>query len=257
VRYSVRAFLARPDAPNRIHDPEYARSVGFRGGLIPGVDVWGYMSRLPVERWGVDWLERGSGFCRFLRPVVEGDEVVVSWPSGLEARVDDEVCAVGEAALPDAAPEAVDLDAFPARPLPAAPPAASPAAFEAADEILGTVRQVVDEGTARVQLDEVLERLPVYEEQRLVHPAHLLRFANSALSENFSLGPWMHVSSRIAHLGLVRWGAAVEARPRLVRHWEHKGHRFVELDVLILGDGRPAARIDHTSIYEPAFLRGD
>ncbi|HEX6548455.1 MAG TPA: hypothetical protein VF134_06920, partial [Candidatus Dormibacteraeota bacterium] len=92
MTYRVRAYLARPDAPNRIHDPAFARSHGFRGGLVPGVDVWAYMTRLPVERWGAAWLECGTGFCRFLKPVVADDEVAVSGSDQLEARVGDEVC---------------------------------------------------------------------------------------------------------------------------------------------------------------------
>ena len=45
------------------------------------------------------------------------------------------------------------------------------------------------------------------------------------------------------------------AAARIVtEEWEHKGHRFVRLDVLHTADGRPVARTDHTAIYRP---RGD
>jgi hypothetical protein len=38
----------------------------------------------------------------------------------------------------------------------------------------------------------------------------------------------------------------------VTREWEHKGHRFVELDVGLLADGeRPVAQMIHTAIYRP------
>jgi hypothetical protein len=46
-------------------------------------------------------------------------------------------------------------------------------------------------------------------------------------------------------------GEEVSARALVTDEWEHKGHRFVRLDVLHLADGRPVARTDHTAIYQP------
>ena len=71
---------------------------GFGGGLVPGVDVYAYMTHLPVERWGRAWLERGTAECRFYKPVYDGDIATVT-ASEAEARLDirlecrGEVCA--------------------------------------------------------------------------------------------------------------------------------------------------------------------
>jgi hypothetical protein len=46
-------------------------------------------------------------------------------------------------------------------------------------------------------------------------------------------------------------GAVVDARATVTREWEHKGHRFVALDVGLFADGALAARVAHTAIYEP------
>jgi hypothetical protein len=53
------------------------------------------------------------------------------------------------------------------------------------------------------------------------------------------------------HHGLVRDGQVVQTRALVSREWEHKGHRFVELDVAVLADGEVAHRITHTAIYQP------
>ena len=50
--YPVEAFNASKESENKIHDDAVARRFGFRGGLVPGVDVYAYMTHLPVQRWG-------------------------------------------------------------------------------------------------------------------------------------------------------------------------------------------------------------
>ena len=105
---------------------------------------------------------------------------------------------------------------------------------------------------AGAYLADVREDLPLYEDARVAHPGWLLRDANHVLGSNVRLGPWIHVESRVRHLSLVRDGDAVEARAVVTREWEHKGHRFVELDVGLLADGeRPVAHVIHTAIYRP------
>ncbi len=65
------------------------------------------------------------------------------------------------------------------------------------------------------------------------------------------MGPWIHVGSDTQHLDIVRDGDEVSARAQVVQEWERKGHRFVELDVLLLADDRPIARVRHTAIHTP------
>jgi hypothetical protein len=44
--YRVKAFNASKESENKIHDDAVARQFGFRGGLVPGVDVYAYMTHL-------------------------------------------------------------------------------------------------------------------------------------------------------------------------------------------------------------------
>ena len=53
------------------------------------------------------------------------------------------------------------------------------------------------------------------------------------------------------HHDVVRDGEEVTARGLVTKEWDHKGHRFVELDVLHLANLRPVARTTHTAIYRP------
>jgi len=44
----------------------------------------------------------------------------------------------------------------------------------------------------------------------------------------------------------------LSVRARVTGNYQHKGHRFVEIDVLVLTDpATPVARIAHTAIYRP------
>src|SRR5262245_6251613 len=103
--YRVAAFNASKESDNKIHDDAVARQFGFRGGLVPGVDVYAYMTHLPVQRWGRAWLERGTAECRLLKPGDDGDTAIVTGTesgAGLDLRIAShgEVCVTGRAGLP-------------------------------------------------------------------------------------------------------------------------------------------------------------
>src|SRR3954471_54282 len=103
--YRIKAYNTAHDSENKIHDDATARRFGFGGGLVPGVDVYGYISHMPVMRWGRAWLERGTAECRFLKPVYDGETATViagEDAAGLEIIVEShgERIATGRAALP-------------------------------------------------------------------------------------------------------------------------------------------------------------
>ena len=70
--YEVNAFNTAASSDNKIYDDTVARQFGFRGALVPGVEVYAYMAHMPVARWGRAWLENGQMDCRFLKPVYDG-----------------------------------------------------------------------------------------------------------------------------------------------------------------------------------------
>jgi len=97
----------------------------------------------------------------------------------------------------------------------------------------------------------VRESDPLYAQEGIAHPGVVLRTCNWALSHNVVLGPWMHVGSTVQNIGLARVGDELTARARVSANYERKGHRFVELDALVLASGRPVAHIAHVAIYRP------
>jgi acyl dehydratase len=255
-RHELEAFNTATESENRIHDDEVARKFGFAGGLVPGVDVYAYLTIPAAERWGADWVERGTMTGRFQQPVYDGQRITVVGEDGdgaIEIRVENpagEVCATGRATLPDAPLPAPDVGAFPEWPLPDPKPRASREAFENAPT-LGSLDATFVADKTLGYLADIRDPLAVYRDQRIAHPAWLLRWANWILAANVALGPWIHVASDIRHHALVHDGADVSVRGRVAELFERKGHRFVELDVLWVADGGPVASGRHTAIYEP------
>jgi len=250
--YSVAAYNTAKSSENKIHDDTVARRFGFRGGLVPGVDVYAYMAHLPVQRWGREWLEHGTADCRFKKPVYEGNTAVIAGePSGagmaLQVTSQGELCATGTAALLASVPP----DGF----ISASPPEVRPPADEislAVDTWLGTRPLLVTPEFAAEYLQNVRETDARYVGEGLAHPGMILRVCNWALSHNVVLGPWIHVGSGIENFAAARVGDELAARARVVANYERKGHSFVELDVLVLANGRtPIARVAHTAIYRP------
>jgi hypothetical protein len=65
----------------------------------------------------------------------------------------------------------------------------------------------------------------------------------------------MHVGSKVQNLGLAHVGDTLNARARVTQNYLHKGHKFVEIDALVLANGdKPLARVTHTAIYLPRQL---
>src|SRR5262249_42797453 len=105
--YRVEAYNTAHFSENKIHDDEVARRYGFSGGLVPGVDVYAYMTHAALARWGRAWLERGRAECRFLKPVYEGETATITaaeQDGGLAITVESrgEQCASGAAFMTDA-----------------------------------------------------------------------------------------------------------------------------------------------------------
>jgi hypothetical protein len=262
--YEVGAHNTSRDSDNKIHDDTVARRYGFAGGLVPGVDLYAYMTHVPAEHWGLDWLSRGSMEARFTSPVYEGDvvRVVPSSPRRvngtttitLELRnASDLCCAAGEARLPDEAPEPPDLRRWPVvEQASAADLAAVTPELLAPGTAFGLDLHGVRAASAGGYLADIREQLPLYDEQGVAHPGWLLRDANFVLSRNVRLGPWIHVSSATQHHGVAHDGDRVGTRAIVTKEWERKGHRFVELDVLLHTDAeRVLARVTHIAIYRP------
>jgi acyl dehydratase len=247
--YRVRARNTATDSENRIHDDRTAEEYGFRGGLVTGVTIYGYLTAPIVDRFGADWLARGGIRVSFLHPVYAGEDVVVELAGDrVDARgPDGTVCAAGEIFWHETEPPPAAL--YPEAPLPPERPPASSESL-APGRTLGSLRNQL-----RLPDDEFLaqqdEKLVLYREG-IMHPAALLSLSNELLLQNVKLGPWIHVASEVRHFSLARDGDEIFVRGRVAQRFERKGHQFVEMDILVAaGEGRVVQQVRHTAIYEP------
>ena len=256
------AVNTAPDSENRMHGDE-ARRYGFSSGLVPGVDVLGYLAHEGVARWGAAWLASGRLQGRLDAPVYDGERVEVVTADAdavaddrFEAEVRGPDGVVRARATLSATPAAdvalATLDGFPAAPGPD-PADRPPASREALapGTVLATQRAGFHADRAQPYLDELSEVHPAFRDEGLAHPGWLLRFANWALSGTVRLGPWIHVSSDASFLAPVRDGDELEVRAVVTDRVERKGHELVDLRALYLVAGAPVALVDHRAIWQP------
>ncbi|ANK80376.1 MAG: hypothetical protein TEF_05905 [Rhizobiales bacterium NRL2] len=261
IAYEVAAFNTATASENRIHDDSVAKKFGFQGGLVPGVDVYAYMTRAAVIRFGAAFLARGMIECRFGKPLYDGETARIEARDDADGRLAialsarDTELAHATAWLAEPAEPPLP-EQYPTAELPA-PDARPPASAQSLPEgaALGTIRETADGAGQQSYRADVRETHPLYTETGAVHPGFLLRRANSALKDNVRLGPWIHVGSTVRHFAPLQAGGDLETRARVARRYDHKGHGFVELDVALFSEGRAIARIDHVAIYEPRQVR--
>src|SRR5262249_60938573 len=60
-----------PDEPpeNKIHEDGLARQYGFKGGLVPGIIMYAWMTHPVAEALGEGWRERGGFETRLAKPI--------------------------------------------------------------------------------------------------------------------------------------------------------------------------------------------
>ena len=247
---------------NKIHDDATARRYGFRGALVPGVTVYAYMTQPLAAAFGAAWLTRGTATVRFVKPVMDGDELTVTGVvttrdgRGVTATVTAGTpttaeCATLTATIPAGQPTPVNLAAYVEAPLPEPRPVATRDHW-ASLSTLGTPRVHYDAAQAEAYVTKVSEALPLYRgADGWVHPGFLLEQGNRALDRNATMSPWIHVGSSVRHLGGARIGERLATRGRVRSLFERKGREFVEVDVVIVAGetARPVAHLLHTAIY--------
>jgi hypothetical protein len=247
---------------NKIHDDTVARQYGFRGGLVPGVSVYAYLTYPLVHSFGEAWLARGTMQVQFAKPIYEGDQITVTGTVNTVAEsemrfdlastnADGVACGIATATLPTMSSPAPGPAEVPAGPRQAP---RVPISWDAV--IIGqplpaltlTVTQQDNEEYCHTHADD----LALYRGPRgFVHPGILLRQCNRIFSEHFILGPWIHVASDILTYHPCQVGEALEIRGVPVQKFEKKSHEFVVLDVLIRAAGEAVQRVKHTCIFRP------
>ena len=253
--HRVPAYNSSKHSENKMHDDTVAKRYGFSGGLVPGVDVMAYMMHLPVAKWGRDFLERGLIEARFTKPVYDGELTDVTGEESngvvaIQVESRGELCATGTASLPSAVPSFSVSDFVEVAAVGERKPVN--ATSYALGKWLGAVPRSWAADAAREYLADIRETEAIYAREGLGHPGLLPRVMNKVLVDNAIMGPWIHVGTTMQLLSATHIGDELTARAKVVGNYDKRGHRFVELDALVIANGKtPLAHCHHIAIYQP------
>jgi hypothetical protein len=253
--WRLQAYNTAKQSENKMHDDTVAKRFGFSGGLVPGVDVMAYMMHMPVVRWGRAFLEHGLIDARFLKPVYDGEttDVTAEENNGvldIQVHSRGDLCATGSASLPAAAP-AFSLDDYREVPAVAERKQVNATSYEIG-KWLGTTPRRWPGEAASEYLADIREGDPIFVREGFGHPGLIQKVMNRVLVDNAILGPWIHVGSKMQLLSAARTGDEITARAKVTGNYDKKGHRFVELDALVVANGTtPLAHCWHIAIYQP------
>ncbi len=237
--WSVKAINLPEHADNVVHTDAGAQAAGHPRALVAGTSVYAYLSHVPAAAWGERWLRSGGAEVRFRSPVF-ADDLVECRPAvsaqhengsdenrtredGIEAIVDGEVRAT---LLVSTAPE-------------------SPTRLEG--EPLPSMTIVLDDGIAGYGI-RAGDDLGLYAELGVAHPAAWPVVGNRVTKANLVTGPWIHVRSRVVHLGLAPVGASVRVDSTIIDRFDSRAGQRVVVDARVSIDGQPVAAIEHESI---------
>lgn len=260
--FHVSAAPPAEPSENRIHQDDMARQYGFKGGLVPGVIMYAWMTHPVVAALGAAWLERGEFEARFPKPIYYEEPATirasVAAKTAGSVTIDvaahnsvGEVCGTARMSLGSAgASSPPNVADYAVAPLPAERPRVTRALLESV-KVLGTPELDLDAKAAAEHVTRFGDPLAIYAgESAALHPGGQLELANRALSKNMFMSPWIHVGSSGRHWSVARVGDHLEMRGRVHSLFEKKGHEFVEADLLLVANGsRPVASIRHTAIY--------
>ena len=232
--FRARAHNTAAESENKIHDDRVAAAYGFRGGLVPGVTVYGYMVPAVLDRFGRRWLECGSINVRFHAPCYEGDTVLTRCNGATitAEQEDGSLYASGTITLEN--PGDHPASSFPLCPLPEMDhrPTASSSTIMPGTP-LGSIHATLDVS----EVDAIPERL--------------LRMANEILVRNFRMSPWIHAGSHVRHHHLAVCGQELTVTGMIQECFERKGRKFAVAGLQMWARPEsPVATIRHTFIYE-------
>jgi acyl dehydratase len=252
--YQVIAKNHSEASENRIHSDDVARRYGFRGALVPGVAVYGYLTHPLVERFGERWLSESVNDVRFLKPAYDGDRLDIALDEGADPLTVTCTNQLGEhlatlttrmSALPDIEPQSV-FDG------PRKPSGRVPMDWD--NVVVGQVFPAwhwqITEDANDVVRRQVADELPIY--RSAAHPHGLLQIANRALVREFVMPAWIHVGSEIRARAMPRVNDTLEIRAAVLDKWERKGHQFVKLYLTYLRDSEITIEVIHTAIFRVA-----
>jgi acyl dehydratase len=249
------------DAPHyrgSIHDDAVARARGYKAALVPGAFIYGHMSRLAIEAWGLRWAESGAMSARFRRPVYNHEDIVVS----AGPLLDDGVRSQAQVVVRNGEGEEV-AEGWVALPHEVPVPPQSPQLLETLSEpepiVAGGLQpdmplrsrdRVLTDEAFQTSLTDFGEAHPIYRNPGIVHSGMLMRLAMGDTNSSWKLpGPFVLVATEAQHFRVVYPGQHIRTAGQVLESYERKGRHYLVSDEYFLADGQLAARFRRTQIY--------
>lgn len=253
------------DSENRIHSDAIAAKYGFKGALVSGVNVFGYLTQPLVRVYGREFLEHGIMDVVFLKPAYQDNLISIRTENlGAEtSRRNHLTCAYNEdeqllAKLESWSP--VELP--PVNPL-VDLSMGDPAPVSKRPEISWDNIQIMKpapvyrwqpseaENLAHVLLQR--DQSPVYQgSSGLLHPYYLLDACNKTLMRMYTMPAWIHTGSHLVLRKPLRVGQAIDIRCLPIEKWEQRGHQYIKLYIAMLENSEVALEIYHSAIFRIA-----
>lgn len=253
------------ESENRIHSDEIAARYGFKGALVSGVNVFGYLSQPLVRTYGADWLEHGIMDVSFIKPAYENELLNTRTESlGAESsrrnhvtslyNEQQQLLAKLESWLPIQLPNIQESFAL---------SAGDPDSERERPEVSWDIIQVMTpapvyiwrpeavDNAARVAIQR--DQSPLYQgEKAYLHPYYILQACNKALMRLYVMPAWIHTGSKLTVRRGLRVGETIEVRALPTAKWEHRGHQFIKLYVAMSVDDQVALEVEHSAIFRIA-----
>ena len=246
------------DSDNRIHSDEYAARYGFKGGLVPGVGDFAYLTRPALEFFGSIWLSHAEMSAKFIKPVYHGETMMAR--ARIESADDDVLslrlvnrdgvtCAVGRASLGLHTPPPSREDYGEISP-PDIKPEPSPGAFNSGRVLSPLSYRFNQRAQAQAAAEKFADPSPLYTGANpLWHPALCLHEANLMLRNNVNLGPWIHTASNVTYFDQPRDGESLIWVGTVIDTYLKRGNVATEVDLALFGeDERSLLRVHHCAI---------
>lgn len=263
VEITLTAFMEDPDAPrpnNPIHSSESARSYGYKGALIGGVNVYGWGTRAILEAFGTGWLSTGWIDVSFRRPVYNGD-VLATRISTAQSYFEMEnqhrqVCLKGSVGNGEAQWfQELRAGTFTeGKKSPDHPPQLSLETAPVGKNLLPRDVFIGVKEALEFTIERQADETDIYHgDKPLIHPAWLAGQMTHLLHHSFAYGPAIHTRSHIQHLAPAYAGQTLTVTGFCVQVYERKGHHYIVNDGSIWSEDRQElVRMRHTAIFNVA-----
>lgn len=245
LKYSVIGRNTVASSAGSIHDDDVASTYGFKGGLVPGVNVLAHMCHLPLQIWGTEWLSEGSLDVRLQKPAYHekpidlvGNLDTSAEPEGIEidAVSGGQICATGIA-------QRCSLGALSASwmrefedtemPTPEDRPVLKGSELYVGMP-LGSIRGIYLKGEGIAFMNKMGECHDPFTNGDIAHPGILLAHTIYSCVWSFKSPVGIHAGCQMQFHNLLRDGMAFETRGRIAENYEYGANRFIEYDHVII-----------------------